>query len=358
MVGTAKSGVTDQALGTILSSAESTPQTPRWQELTAAYQKPDTRRSLWQVANSVVPYLILWYLMYRSLEISYWLTLGLVVLAAGLLVRIFIIFHDCCHGSFLRSKRATDIVGLFTGVLTFTPYDRWRREHSMHHATAGDLDRRDQGGEIWTLTVEEYLASSRRTRLAYRLYRSPWVMFTVGPSFLFLFKHRFASRGVRWRERLNVYWTNLGVVAFIAIMVALMGPRAYLKIQIPIMIVGGAVAVWLFYVQHQYEGVYWERHDVWDYERAALEGSSYYKLPRILHWFTGNIGYHHIHHLSPRIPNYLLRGCHEKNPALAPANPLTLLSSLRSLRLRLWDEDHHRMVDFGYLRDYQKAQPT
>ena len=325
---------------------------PRWQEITAEYQKPDTLRSLWQLANSIIPYLLLWYLMYRSLEISYWLTLALSVLASGFLVRIFIIFHDCCHGSFLQSKRARDIVGILTGVLTFTPYDRWRREHSMHHATAGDLDRRDEGGEIWTLTVDEYLVSPLRTRLAYRLYRNPLVMLIIGPSFLFLVKHRFSSREARKRERHNVYWTNLGVVAFIALLVALMGPRAYLMIQIPIMIVGGGAAVWLFYVQHQFEGVYWDRHGQWNYSTAALEGSSFYKLPRILHWFTGNIGYHHIHHLSPRIPNYLLRKCHEENPALAPGSPIGLLSSLRSLRLRLWDEEHHRMVGFRYLREH------
>ena len=319
---------------------------PRWQKLTAAYQKPDTLRSVWQLVNTVVPYLILWYLMYRSLEVSYWLTLALAALASGFLVRTFIIFHDCCHGSFLESKRATDIVGFLTGVLTFTPYDRWRREHSVHHATAGDLDRRDQGGEIWTLTVDEYRAAPLRTRTAYRLYRSPLVMFTIGPSFLFLFKHRFSDRQARRRERLNVYWTNVGVVAFVATLIWLMGLRAYLMIQLPIMIFGGAVAVWLFYVQHQYEGVYWDRHDQWDYTMAAVEGSSFYELPRILHWFTGNIGYHHIHHLSPRVPNYLLRKCHEENPALAPARPLTPLASLKSLRLRLWDEEHRQMVSF------------
>lgn len=317
----------------------------------AGYQKPDTLRSVWQLVNTIIPYLILWYLMYRSLEISYWLTLALAVPAAGFLVRTFIIFHDCCHGSFLQSKRATDIVGFVTGVLTFTPYDRWRREHSMHHATAGDLDRRDQGGEIWTLTVDEYRASPLRTRIAYRFYRSPLVMLTVGPSFLFLFKHRFSYRGARRRERLNVYWTNVGVVAFVGLLIWLMGLRAYLMIQLPIMIFGGAVAVWLFYVQHQYEGVYWDRHDQWDYTRAAIEGSSFYELPRILHWFTGNIGYHHIHHLSPRVPNYLLPKCHAENPSLAPTRPLTVLASLKSLRLRLWDEEHQEMVGFRYLRE-------
>jgi omega-6 fatty acid desaturase (delta-12 desaturase) len=331
-------------------------ETPRWQELTAGYQKPDTIRSLWQIANTVIPYLILWYLMYRSLEISYWLTLALAVLASGFLVRIFIIFHDCCHGSFLESKRATDVIGLLTGVLTFTPYDRWRREHSMHHATSGDLDRRALGGEIWILTVDEYISSPWRTRLAYRIYRNPLVLFVIGPSFQFLLKHRFSNRQARSRERRNVYWTNLGVVAYVVVLVALIGPRAYLMIQIPIMLIAGAAAVWLFYVQHIYEGVYFERHDKWAYERAALEGSSFYRLPRILHWFTGNIGYHHIHHLSPRIPNYLLRRCHEENPSLAPANPLTLVSSLRSLRLRLWDEKQHRMVGFRYLREHQPRQ--
>ena len=327
-----------------------------WQQLIAKYQRPDTRRSMWQLGNSVIPYLILWYLMYRSLAVSYWLTLALSLLAVGCLIRTFIIFHDCGHGAFFRSRKANDLVGFITGVLTLTPYYKWRREHAVHHATSGDLDRRSAGGEVWTLTVDEYLESPRRTRWAYRFYRNPLVMFGLGPAFVFLVRHRFTNSDVRERERRNVYWTNLGVAGMIALMVATMGIRAYLLIYIPIILISGAIAVWLFYVQHQFEAVYWERHDTWDYVPAALEGSSFYKLPKILQWYTGNIGYHHIHHLSPRIPNYFLQRCHDENPSLAALTPITLLTSLRSLGFRLWDEERRRMVGFGYLRTYKRAR--
>ena len=259
-------------MGSSSSSADSSSGSPAWQELTANYQNPDRLRSLWQLVNSVVPYLILWYLMYRSLAISYWLTLAVSPLAAGFLIRIFIIFHDCGHGAFFRSKKANDYVGFITGVLTFTPYYRWRREHAMHHATSGDLDRRTVGGEVWTLTVEEYLEAPRRTRLAYRFYRNPLVMLVLGPAVIFLIRHRFTNRRARKRERRNVYWTNLGLLGFIGLVAATMGIKAYLLIQIPVISVGGAIAVWLFYVQHQFEAVYWQRHDQWEYLPAALEG--------------------------------------------------------------------------------------
>jgi len=325
-----------------------------WHRLTIPYQKPDTARSLWQVLNSVVGYGVLWYVMYLSLSVSYWLTLALSVLAAGLLIRTFIIFHDCGHGAFFRSKKANDVVGFITGIVTFTPYDKWRREHAMHHATSGDLDRRGIGGDVWTMTVEEYLASPWRARWAYRIYRNPFVMFLVGPSFLFLIRNRFTSRAARRREQLNVYVTNVGVAVVVTLLMATMGVKEYLMIQVPIMLFGGAIAVWMFYVQHQFEEVYWERHDNWEYFPAAIEGSSFYKLPQVLHWYTGNIGYHHIHHLSPRIPNYFLRRCHEENPELAAMAPITILTSLRSLAFRLWDEKGHRMIGFGQLRGYRQ----
>jgi len=326
------------------------------QRLALPYQEPRTWSSLWQVLNSVVGYAALWLVMYWSLSVSYWLTLALAVVAAGLLIRTFIIFHDCGHGSFFRSKRANDIVGFITGIITFTPYDKWRREHAVHHATSGDLDRRGIGGDVWTLTVEEYLAAPWRTRLRYRLYRNPVIMLLVGPSFLFLIRNRFTSRSARRREQLNVYLTNVGVAGVVTLLMITMGVKEYLMIQAPILLFGGAIAVWMFYVQHQFEEVYWERHQAWEYFPAAIEGSSFYKLPRILHWYTGNIGYHHIHHLSPRIPNYLLRRCHEENPELvAAAPPITMLTSLRSLAFRLWDEQSRRMVGFGQLRKYRRS---
>ena len=327
-----------------------------WQRLTKPYQNPDIVRSLWQLLNSVIGYGVLWYLMYLSLSVSYWYTLGLSVLASGLLIRTFIIFHDCGHGSFFRSQKANDIVGFITGIITFTPYDKWRREHAIHHATSGDLDRRGIGGDVWTMTVEEYLASPWRTRWTYRIYRNPFVMLPLGPSFLFLVRNRFTSRSARGREQLNVYLTNVAIAAVVTLLIARMGLKEYLMIQAPIMLLGGAIAVWMFYVQHQFEDVYWERHDDWEYFPAAIAGSSFYKLPQVLHWYTGNIGYHHIHHLSPRIPNYFLRRCHEKRPEVAALAPITILTSLRSLGFRLWDEKQHCMVGFGQLRAYRQPR--
>ncbi len=321
-----------------------------WQRLTIPYQQPDNVRSLWQVLNSVIGYGVLWFLMYLSLSVSYWLTLALSVVAAGLLIRTFIIFHGCGHGSFFRSHRANDIVGFITGIITFTPYDKWRREHAVHHATSGDLDRRGVGGDVWTMTVDEYLASPWRTRWAYRIYRNPLVMLLIGPSFLFLVRNRFTSRSARRREQVNVYVTNAVIAVGVTLLMATMGVKEFLMIQLPITLLGGAIAVWMFYVQHQFEEVYWERHGDWEYFCAAIEGSSFYQLPQVLHWYTGNIGYHHIHHLSPRIPNYHLRRCHENTPELAAMAPITIRTSLRSLRFRLWDEKAHRMVGFGQLK--------
>ncbi len=327
-----------------------------WLRLTMKYQKPEPLRSAWQLVNSLVPYVVLWYLMVRSLEVSYWLTLLLAPLAAGFMIRLFIIFHDCGHGAFFRSKRLNDLVGYVTGVMTFTPYYRWRHDHAKHHATSGDLDRRDMGGEIWTLTVDEYLAAPLLTRFRYRVYRHPFVMFIVGPMFLFAVAQRLTSRTERKRERNSVWWTNLGVLFLVSGLVTAMGLKAYLMIQLPISLIAGATGVWLFYVQHQFESVYWERHENWDYYPAALHGSSFYRLPRILQWFSGNIGYHHIHHLCPRIPNYFLQRCHEENPTLAAIPSITLLTSLRSLGFRLWDEERREMVGFGYLRGYKRAR--
>lgn len=327
-----------------------------WQKVTAQYTTPDAVRSSWQIANTVIPYIALWYAMYRSLAFSYWLTVALAPLAAGFLIRIFIIFHDCTHGAFFRSKRANALVGFFTGVLTFTPYDQWRRHHSIHHATSGDLDRRNHGGEIWTLTVDEYLDSRLRTRIAYRLYRNPFIMFGLGWIYIFLISHRFAEGTARRREKINVMLTNLGLVGFVGFIALTMGIKAYILIQLPIIGFGGAMAVWLFYVQHQFESTYFERNVDWEYFPAAMYGSSFYKLPRILQWFTGNIGYHHIHHLSPRIPNYWLQRCHEENEAFKAVPEITFFRSLKSMGYRLWDEENKRMVGFGYLRQVRRAR--
>jgi omega-6 fatty acid desaturase (delta-12 desaturase) len=324
-----------------------------WKELVAQYQTPSFARSLWQIANTLVPYAILWYLMYRSLQVSYWITLPLALLAGAFLVRIFIIFHDCTHGSFFRSRRANDLVGFITGVLAFTPYRHWRWEHSVHHATSGDLDSRGRG-DVWTLTVEEYLQSSKWKRFSYRLARNPIILLVIAPLVLFVGMNRIPSPKASRRDQMSVYWTNLALAGMFAAGCWAMGSTAYLVLQFVVMLVAGSAGIWLFYVQHQFEGVYWEREQNWDYVEAALKGSSFYRLPRILQWFSGNIGFHHIHHLSARIPNYNLEKCHKANPLFQQANQVTLLSSLKSLSYRLWDERNRRLVGYGYLRQVRQ----
>src|ERR1044071_49372 len=326
-----------------------------WKQIVARYQTPALGRSVWQLVNTLVPYAVLWYLMYLSRSVSWWSTVPLAVLAAGFLVRIFIIFHDCGHGSFFKSRAANDVLGFLTGVLTFTPYYQWRWEHALHHGTSGDLDRRGVG-DVWTLTVREYLEASRWKRFAYRLARNPFVLFVVAPFFLFVLKHRFPSAQAGRRERYSVYWTNLAMLLMAAAMSRAFGIEAYLMIQLMVTVVSGGAGMWLFYVQHQFEGVYWERGEEWDYTAAALQGSSFYKLPKVLQWFSGNIGYHHIHHLSPRIPNYHLEKCHKAEPVFQAVPPVTLFSSLKSLTFRLWDEQRRRLVGYGRLRDLRRQQ--
>jgi omega-6 fatty acid desaturase (delta-12 desaturase) len=304
------------------------------------------------MVNTLVPYVALWCLMYLSMGVSHWLVVPLAILAGAFLVRIFIIHHDCGHGSFLKSRKANDILGFITGLLTFTPYHHWRWEHALHHATSGDLDRRGTG-DIWTLTVQEYLESSRWKRFAYRLARNPIVLFVIAPLFVFVARQRFPKAEANKRERHSVYWTNLALLGMAAGLSWVFGIKAYVLIQLTVMGVAGAAGVWLFYVQHQFEGVYWERSEDWDYTTAALKGSSFYKLPKVLQWFSGNIGYHHIHHLSVRIPNYNLAECHQAEPLFQAVKPVTLFSSLKSLTFRLWDEQHRKLVGYGELRRYK-----
>ncbi|HLE27745.1 MAG TPA: fatty acid desaturase [Anaerolineales bacterium] len=325
-----------------------------WQKIVAKYHNSDLRRSLWQVFNSFAPFFVLWYLTYRSLEISYWLTLALTVPTAGFMMRIFIIFHDCGHGSFFKSQKANDFLGTLCGIVTFTPYHNWRRDHAIHHATSGDLDRRGIG-DVKTLTVKEYLALPWYMRLGYRLYRHPFVLLVVGPVFLFVIGHRFATRGAGKRERDSVLWTNIALLAIGAILSWAIGFKQLLLIQAPLMVIACTVGVWLFYVQHQFEQTTWERSENWDYATAALYGSSFYKLPKVLQWFTGNIGFHHIHHLSPRIPNYELQKCHEENPVFHEVATLTFLASLKSITLRLWDEEQKKLVGFGHLKSLRQS---
>lgn len=326
-----------------------------WQAIVAKYQTPRLSSSLWQVANTFIPYLGLLYLMYLSLGISYWLTLALALPAGGLLTRIFILFHDCGHGSFFRTQRANNLLGMLCGLFVFTPYFQWRFEHAIHHATSGDLDRRGTG-DIITLTVAEYLALSRWGRFKYRLYRNPVVLLGIGPWYTFLVSQRFVNPISRRRERLSVYFTNLGIVAIALLAWATIGLPAYLMIQLPVAFIAGLGGIWMFYIQHQFEGTYWENHNEWDYATAALRGSSYFKLPKVLQWFTGNIGFHHIHHLSSRIPNYALQRCMQENPEFMDVTTITLWSSLKSLRLNLWDEQQRQLVGFGQLKKLQRER--
>jgi omega-6 fatty acid desaturase (delta-12 desaturase) len=329
--------------------------TSAWKEIVARYQKPSLGRAVWQIVNTLVPYVGLWYLMYLSLAVSYWLVVPLALLAGAFLVRTFIIFHDCGHGSFFRSSAANHILGAITGVMTFTPYYHWRWEHAVHHSSSGDLDRRGTG-DVWTLTVQEYLESSRWKRFAYRLARNPFVLFVLAPLFLFLVWQRFPNPKSNGREHRSVYWTNLALLLVAVGLVWIYGLKAYLIIQLIILMAAGSAGVWLFYVQHQFEGVYWERGGEWDYATAALKGSSFYKLPKVLQWFSGNIGFHHIHHLSPRIPNYHLEKCHEAEPLFQTVKPVTLLSSFKSFTFRLWDEQRRKLVGYGHLRAIRRQQ--
>jgi omega-6 fatty acid desaturase (delta-12 desaturase) len=329
------------------------PHGPAWKEIVAKYQKSALWPSLWQVANTLVPYAALWWLMYLSLAVSWWLALPLAVLAGGFLVRVFIIFHDCGHGSFFSSARANHVLGFITGMLTFTPYFHWRWEHAAHHATSGDLDRRGTG-DVWTLTVQEYLEASRWKRFAYRLARNPVILFGLAPLFLFLVKQRFAAAKAGPREQNSVFWTNLALGLMTAGLGWVFGFKAYLLLQLLVIMVAGTAGIWLFYVQHQFEGVYWERNTNWDYSTAALKGSSFYKLPKLLQWFSGNIGFHHIHHLSPRIPNYNLEKCHRAEPLFQTVKPVTLFSSFKSFTFRLWDEQRRSLVGYRALRALRK----
>jgi omega-6 fatty acid desaturase (delta-12 desaturase) len=320
----------------------------------ARFQAASLWRARWQVINSFVPYALLWFAMDRALMVSYWLMLPIAILAAGFLARIFIIFHDCGHGSFFKSKRANNLTGVIAGLLNLTPYRHWRWQHALHHGTAGDLDRRGSG-DIWTLTVQEYLQSTRCRRFAYRLARNPIVLFLIAPLYVFVVHHRLAVSTAPKRERRSVQLTNWGLLALTLVMSAIIGLKAFLLIQLTVSAFAGAVGLWLFYVQHQFEGAYWARSKDWNYTAAALQGSSFYKLPRILQWFTGNIGFHHIHHLSPRIPNYHLQRCHEADPYFETIKPVTLFASLKSLGFRLWDEKRGVFVGFRHLNVSQSS---
>ena len=323
---------------------------PAWYQAIGKYAYSDLSKSLWQLLDTFVPYCVLWALMIYTVQrgYPYWVTLALAVVAGGILVRVFILFHDCCHGSFFASRRANTILGYVSGILTFTPYEDWRYAHNIHHATAGDLDRRGIG-DIRTMTTAEYLAAPRRRRLAYRIYRNPFVLFGPGAALLFLFFQRFTTKGAGKRERRSVLLTNLALLVIAGTASLTIGFHNYLLIQLPIILIAGSLGLWLFYIQHQFESVYWVHNESWDPMKVALEGSSYFKLPKILQWFSGNIGLHHIHHVRPSIPNYNLQQCYDDMPAFQAVVPLTIRTSIKSLRLVLYDEKQQKLISFHSL---------
>jgi len=325
-----------------------------WKKLVSKYYSSHTWKSIWQVLNSFIPFIATLIFMYLSLELSYFLTLLLSFPASGFLARIFIIQHDCGHSSFFNSQRANDWLGMFCSIFTFTPYHQWRKSHAIHHARSGNLERRGIG-DIYTMTVNEYLSRSKWGRLKYRLYRNPLFLFVIIPTILFLIIYRFPNFRQKALKSVyaNTYYTTLVICSLIGAVIWLIGLKAFLLILFPVIIITSTAGAWLFFVQHQFEDAYWANQDEWDYTKAAMSGSSYYKLPKVLQWFTGNIGFHHIHHLSPRIPNYKLEKCHKENPVLHTNAVLTLRTSFKSIFLSLWDESSKKLVSFRYLKTLQ-----
>jgi acyl-lipid omega-6 desaturase (Delta-12 desaturase) len=320
-----------------------------WRERLAPYARPDARRSAWDVATSVVPYLELTALMYATAHISVALTLLIALPTAGFLVRTFIVFHDCAHGSFLPSRRGNAWLGTVCGLLVYSPFHSWRHEHNVHHATSGDLDRRGKG-DVDTLTVAEYTALSAAGRLGYRLIRNPFVMLVAGPIWALLLEPRLVPGWARARYGRKILATDAALVALVGGLCLALGWQTVLLVQLPTAMLAGATGIWLFYVQHQFEGVYWKRRADWDYTEASLHGSSHLRLPRVLQFFTGNIGLHHVHHLNARIPNYNLQRAHDENEVFHGVHELTLWDGIRAFSLKLYDEDTGRLVGFAGAR--------
>jgi len=326
-----------------------------WRAVVARYQGSDVSRSIMQMVTTLLPLAAMLYVMSLSLALPYWITLLLALPTAGLLVRTFIIMHDCAHGSFFPSRRANEIVGFITGVFTLTAFSAWRHSHALHHASSGDLDRRGHG-DVDTITVSEYLALSRGARFKYRLFRNPFVLFGIGPIFFMIDNRIPRSLSLKDKEIRSIWWTNLAIVVLTAASMAWVGWRPAVLVYFPAMYIAAAAGIWLFYVQHQFEDAYWKDHGEWDYATSAIRGSSYFKLPAVLQWFTGNIGLHHVHHLGPRIPNYKLERCHTENPLFHQVTVLTLRQSLATMRLALWDEESQRLVGYSDIRGLSKSR--
>jgi acyl-lipid omega-6 desaturase (Delta-12 desaturase) len=328
----------------------------QWTSTLQRYRKPNLARSVGEILITALPFAGLWVVMWASLAWSYWLTLLFALPAAGFLVRLFMIQHDCGHGSFFRNRRANDWVGRVLGVVTLTPYDHWRESHAVHHATSGNLDHRGIG-DIDTLTVREYLSLSRWGRLRYRLYRNPAVMFGIGPAYLFLLKNRFPLPGRAGRRAwLSTGLTNAAIAAIVVCVIWLLGVWSFMLVQLPIVLLAASIGVWLFYVQHQFENTFWATQQNWTVHDAALHGSSHYDLPPVLQWMSANIGIHHVHHLCSRIPFYRLPSVVKDHPALQNASKLTIAKSVKCVRLALWHETEQRLISFRELRGRAAAQ--
>jgi omega-6 fatty acid desaturase (delta-12 desaturase) len=327
---------------------QSRPEARALAHVLARYREPDSVRGAFELMITAVPFVIIWALMCLVLVHGYWIGLVGVAPAAGLLVRLFLIQHDCGHGSFFRSRFANDWVGRAIGVMTLTPYDYWRHNHALHHASSGNLDERGSG-DIDTLTVREFAARSRWRQILYRLYRHPIVMFGVGPTYLFILRHRLPigmMRGGGWKPWLSTMGTNAVIAILMAALIRLIGFGPFVLVHMPILILAASAGVWLFYVQHQFEDTFWSRDEAWSFHEAALHGSSYYHLPGVLRWLTANIGVHHVHHLSSRIPCYRLPEVLRDHPQIAAVGRITMLQSLRCVRMTLWDETAGRLISF------------
>jgi omega-6 fatty acid desaturase (delta-12 desaturase) len=328
------------------------PEQVNWRSMVAGYKKSHALKSTWQLLSTLALYIILWICMYFSIGFSYWLTIALSLPAAGLTIRIFIFQHDCGHGSFYKHRKTNDFTGMLCSMFTLIPYHYWKKNHSIHHATAGNLNQRGIG-DIYTMTVREYLSLTKWGRFKYRIYRNPLILFFVIPTILFVILYRFPTVRAKVLKPTypSIFYTNLALGVGVILVWWLIGLKMLLLVQLPITVISSTAGIWLFYIQHQFEDAYWMPEDAWDFTLAALKGSSYFKLPRVLQWFTGNIGFHHIHHLCPKIPNYLLEKCHRENPFFGKVNMFTIRTGIRSVFLTLWDENQKKLVSFRYLKN-------
>ena len=327
--------------------------------LVKAYQLPDTKKAVIQMFNSFLPFVAIWVAMYLLIDVSIWLTLGLAVVNGFFLVRIFIIQHDCGHQSFTKNRRANDIIGEICSLISFMPYRYWAKSHNYHHGHNGLLHEHRDIGDIELLTVNEFKVLSRWQKVRYRLFRSFPVLFVIGPAWYLLIQNRLPLINLKgWEHaRRSLLKHNLLLIGLHVSIILLLGYKAFLFVHLPILLVFALVAVWFFYVQHQHETAYKQWKDKWDYIRSAVQGSTYYTLPRMFHWLTGNIGYHHIHHLNPLVPNYELARCHHENPILDKvANKITFIQSLRCIYNKLWDEDQQRMISYREYRRRSRAE--